>query len=97
MTRHCLDCGVLVEGDSRCPPHRRARDRKFAAAARARRGNNWTAKSKALRAYWRRIGAGCVDTDDHCRGEIQADHAVPGLEIFVPRCAYHNNKKGNRV
>lgn len=93
MNRPCLDCGVLVEGDTRCPLHRRARNRRFAAAARANRGSNWTKKSKALRAYWRAIGAGCVDSNDDCRGDIQADHVIPGTDIFLPRCAYHNNKK----
>lgn len=79
LPRPCLDCGTLVVGDSRCPRHRRVRDRAFSRAGRERRGPRWGAFSSALRASWSLQGRTCVDSaDGRCAGRLQVDHVIPG-------------------
>lgn len=98
VKRPCLDCGTLVVGDSRCPPHRRKRDRAFSAAGRVRRGPRWGTISSAIRASWSLQGQTCIDArDGRCQGRLQVDHIIPGSVAggFAPRCAYHNNRKGS--
>ena len=57
MLRHCLDCGVLIHGGSRCPAHQRAYAQ--------RRG---TRQQQGYGAEWQRIRLIILERDDYlCR------------------------------
>jgi len=77
----CLECGELSDG-SRCPKHRRARERARGSAAARGYGSQYRALRKlAIDAHLQKYGAVCpgygVAPHTATRAELSVDHIIP--------------------
>ena len=107
MRRPCLECGALTEG-SRCPEHRRERDRIQLASKRERRpriSSEDRRRAEAVREWRAEHGDWCPgwQRPPHPATDLTADHlvsfAVSGDEHgeLVVLCRSCNSSKSDRI